>query len=168
MERIWLALGSNLAKPLNQVDTAIKVLSILPKTRLIACSSYYRSRPLGPQNQPDFLNAVAVLDTELNPLELLNHTKTIELQQGRTRKGYRFGPRTLDLDILLFGQLIFTTPWLTIPHYAMREREFVLYPLAELAPNLRFPDGEALANILQYIPYNGMKFWDDTHRLRYF
>ncbi|UVK76883.1 MAG: 2-amino-4-hydroxy-6- hydroxymethyldihydropteridine diphosphokinase [Sodalis sp. Fle] len=165
MERVWLALGSNLCNPLQQVNAALDALAHLPHTRFIACSSYYRSRPLGPQCQPDFLNAVVVLDTTLALEHLLDHTQSIELQQGRTRKLHRWGPRSLDLDILLFGTCIIATPRLIIPHYDMLNREFMLYPLAELAPTLLFPDGSALADRLRAVPRNRLMFWDKTHRL---
>ncbi len=161
-----MALGSNLAQPLNQVDAALSALAALPATRLSACSSYYRSRPLGPQDQPDYLNAVVELHTCLAPEILLDHTQAIELSQGRVRKADRWGPRTLDLDILLFGEQVIDTARLTVPHYDMKNREFILYPLAELATGLHFPDGEALSDRLAQVPLNGLEFWDDQHRLQ--
>lgn len=164
MERVWLALGSNLAQPLQQVSAALAALERLPQTRLLACSSYYCSRPLGPQDQPDFLNAVVALDTTLAPETLLDHTQAIELRQGRTRKAHRFGPRQLDLDILLFGERIIATRRLTVPHYDMHNREFMLYPLAELAPDLQFPNGVSLAERLRQVPRNGLTYWDEEHR----
>ncbi|MGP4123338.1 MAG: 2-amino-4-hydroxy-6-hydroxymethyldihydropteridine diphosphokinase [Sodalis sp. (in: enterobacteria)] len=164
MERVWLALGSNLLEPRQQVSAALKALTRMPHTRLVACSSYYRSRPLGPQEQPDFLNAVVALDTTLAPETLLSHTQSIELRQGRTRKGHRFGPRTLDLDILLFGDRMIATRNLTVPHYDMHNREFMLYPLAELKPNLLLPDGSMLAELLRQVPRNGLIYWDEEHR----
>lgn len=166
MARVWLAIGSNLAHPLDQVNAALGALSQLPQTRLTACSSFYRSRPLGPQDQPDYLNAVAALDTTLAPENLLDHTQQIERQQGRVRKANRWGPRTLDLDILLFGDLRLDTDRLTVPHYDMKNREFMLYPLAEMAPHLIFPDGEALADLLARVARNGLEFWDNEHRAR--
>ncbi|TKI08798.1 2-amino-4-hydroxy-6-hydroxymethyldihydropteridine diphosphokinase [Martelella alba] len=167
MTRVWLALGSNQARPLQQIAAALQALSALPETRLTACSSYYRSRPLGPQDQPDFLNAVASLDTRLAPETLLDHTQDIERRQGRVRKANRWGPRTLDLDILLFGDRQQRTERLTLPHYDMKNREFVLYPLAELAPDLVFPDGDRLADLVRRVPRNGITLWDDEHQARY-
>ncbi|CUX96319.1 2-amino-4-hydroxy-6-hydroxymethyldihydropteridinepyrophosphokinase [Candidatus Gullanella endobia] len=161
MERIWIAIGSNFGKPLKQVNTALSELAKLPKTRFLACSSYYRSRPLGLQNQPDFLNAVAVLDTALTPEILLNYIQAIELKQGRVRKANRFGPRTLDLDILLFGMRTIVTPRLTIPHYDIYNREFFLYPLKELSPNLQFPNGVMLSYYLTQVPYNNLTYWNE-------
>ncbi|NDL61247.1 2-amino-4-hydroxy-6-hydroxymethyldihydropteridine diphosphokinase [Acerihabitans arboris] len=166
MTRVWLAIGSNLADPLDQVNAALTALSGLPRTRLAACSSFYRSRPLGPQDQPDYLNAVVALDTSLAPESLLDHTQEIELRQGRVRKANRWGPRTLDLDILLFGDRVLHTDRLTVPHYDMKNREFMLYPLAEVAPGLLFPDGEALADLLTRVARNGLDFWDGGHRAR--
>ncbi|XBS70577.1 2-amino-4-hydroxy-6-hydroxymethyldihydropteridine diphosphokinase [Acerihabitans sp. KWT182] len=168
MTPVWLAIGSNLAEPLRQVDAALAALSLLPQTRLTACSSYYRSRPLGPQDQPDYLNAVAALTTALSPEALLNHTQAIERRQGRVRKDNRWGPRTLDLDILLFGGRQIHSERLTVPHYDMKNREFMLYPLSELAPDLIFPDGQRLAALLAQVPLNGLAFWDDRHRAKYF
>ncbi|XOD70336.1 MAG: 2-amino-4-hydroxy-6-hydroxymethyldihydropteridine diphosphokinase [Sodalis sp. (in: enterobacteria)] len=160
MERVWVGLGSNLSEPLQQVNIAIKSLAHLPKTRLIACSSYYRSRPLGLSDQDDFLNVVVALDTTLSPEVLLDHTQEIELRQGRIRKVHRWGPRTLDLDILLFGNRIIAIPSLTVPHYDMYNREFVLYPLVELAPDLQFPNGEWLIDRLCCVPRNGLEYWN--------
>ena len=98
MIRVYIALGSNLAQPLQQVNAALEALEHLPRTRLVTCSSFYRTKPLGPQNQPDFLNAVVALDTLLPPEQLLDHTQAIERNQGRVRKDERWGPRTLDID----------------------------------------------------------------------
>ncbi|QWA10077.1 2-amino-4-hydroxy-6-hydroxymethyldihydropteridine diphosphokinase [Sodalis ligni] len=168
MTPVWLAIGSNLAEPLRQVTAALAALAALPDTRLTACSSYYRSRPLGPQDQPDYLNVVVGFDTGLSPETLLQHTQTIERQQGRVRKANRWGPRTLDLDIMLFGDLQIHTERLTIPHYDMQNREFMLYPLAELAPGLVFPDGQRLAALLARVPLNGLDYWDDLHRVQRF
>lgn len=164
---VWLAIGSNLAKPLEQIDAALMALSALPSTRLLACASYYRSRPMGPQDQPDYLNTVARLETCLSPESLLDQTQAIEQHQGRVRKADRWGPRTLDLDILLYGDLQMATERLTIPHYGMKKREFVLYPLAELAPDLVFPDGEKLADRLAQVPRNGLMLWDQQHPARH-
>ncbi|MEI7375386.1 2-amino-4-hydroxy-6-hydroxymethyldihydropteridine diphosphokinase [Dickeya chrysanthemi] len=158
---VYLALGSNLSEPLQQVRAALNALDAIENTRLVRCSSFYRSRPLGPQDQPDYLNAVAELQTGLSPEALLDNTQRIELEQGRVRKENRWGPRTLDLDILLFGDMTLHTERLTVPHYDMKNREFMLYPLAELAMELVFPDGEALATRLQQVPRNGLTRWDE-------
>ncbi|NMR96039.1 2-amino-4-hydroxy-6-hydroxymethyldihydropteridine diphosphokinase, partial [Vibrio parahaemolyticus] len=115
--------------------------------RMVAVSSFYRTPPLGPQDQPDYLNAAVALDTHLQAEALLDHTQRIELQQGRQRKAERWGPRTLDLDIMLFGDAVINSERLTVPHYDMKNRGFMLWPLYEIAPTLHFPDGTALREI---------------------
>ncbi|AHG19414.1 2-amino-4-hydroxy-6-hydroxymethyldihydropteridine pyrophosphokinase [Chania multitudinisentens RB-25] len=162
MIRVYIALGSNLAQPLQQVNTALEALGSLPHTQFIVCSSFYRTKPLGPQNQPDFLNAVVALDTLLQPEQLLDHTQAIERNQGRVRKDERWGPRTLDLDMMLYGNRVIHTERLTVPHYGLKEREFMLYPLAEIVPDLVFPDGETLAERLKHVPKNGMELWHQS------
>ncbi|MDC9598594.1 2-amino-4-hydroxy-6-hydroxymethyldihydropteridine diphosphokinase [Xenorhabdus anantnagensis] len=159
MPRVYIAIGSNLANPLQQVDNALAALKKIPDTTLVVQSSFYRTKPMGPQDQPDYLNLAVALDTQLSPETLLDHTQSIELEQGRVRKDERWGPRTLDLDIMLFGDHIIATERLTIPHYGLKQREFMLYPLAEIAPNLVFPDGEALAERLKQVPENGLTLW---------
>ncbi|NIG98936.1 MAG: 2-amino-4-hydroxy-6-hydroxymethyldihydropteridine diphosphokinase [Serratia symbiotica] len=159
MFRAYIALGSNLAQPLQQVNAALEALGHLPSTKLIVCSSFYRSKPLGPQNQPDFLNAVVALDTLLPPEQFLDHTQAIERHQGRIPKDERWGPRLLDLDIMLYDDQVIDTHRLTVPHYGLKEREFMLYPLAEIAPDIIFPDGASLANCLKRVPENGMVLW---------
>ncbi|ALR75495.1 2-amino-4-hydroxy-6-hydroxymethyldihydropteridine diphosphokinase [[Enterobacter] lignolyticus] len=144
MTRVWIAIGSNLASPLEQVNAAIRALGEIPQSRVVAVSSFYRTPPLGPQDQPDYLNAAVALDTALDAHTLLDHTQRIELQQGRVRKAERWGPRTLDLDIMLFGDEVIRTGRLTVPHYDMKNRGFMLWPLFEIAPELIFPDGESL------------------------
>jgi len=159
MIRVYIALGSNLAKPVDQVNCALEALAHLPRTKRVVCSAFYRSKPLGPQNQPDFLNAVVALDTELPPEELLDCTQAIEQNQGRVRKLERWGPRTLDLDMLLYGDRVIHTERLTVPHYDMKNREFMLYPLAEIAPEVVFPDGESLQTVLTRVPLKGLERW---------
>lgn len=159
MVRVYIALGSNLAHPIEQINNALEALAHLPQTHRILCSPLYRTKPLGPQNQPDFLNAVVALDTLLSAEQLLDHTQAIERDQGRVRKDERWGPRTLDLDILLYGDQVINTERLTVPHYGLKQREFVLYPLADIAPNLVLPDGESLADCLKPVPKNGMTLW---------
>jgi len=148
MTRVYIALGSNLASPLTQVNAAIESLGTIPDSQIVAVSGFYRTPPLGPQDQPDYLNAAVALETSLAPEALLDHTQRIELDQGRVRKAERWGPRTLDLDIMLFGDETIATPRLTVPHYDMKNRGFMLWPLFEIAPELHFPDGETLASVL--------------------
>ena len=148
MTLVYIALGSNLASPLEQAQAAIRALGEIPHSRVVAVSSFYRTPPLGPQDQPDYLNAAVVLETALDAETLLDNTQRIELQQGRVRKAERWGPRTLDLDIMLFGHETINTERLTVPHYDMKNRGFMLWPLFEVAPDLIFPDGISLKSIL--------------------
>jgi len=133
----YVGLGSNLDDPAEQVRAALGELEHLPQTRLAAASSLYRSRPLGYAAQPDFVNAVAALDTALEPLALLAELQAIEARHGRARS-FRNAPRTLDLDLLLYGDQTIDQPGLIVPHPRMHERAFVLQPLLEIAPQLPF------------------------------
>ena len=148
MTLAYIAIGSNLASPLEQVNAAVQALGDIPQSQIVAVSSFYRTPPLGPQDQPDYLNAAVVLETALNAETLLDNTQRIELQQGRVHKEERWGPRTLDLDIMLFGHETISTERLTVPHYDMKNRGFMLWPLFEVAPDLIFPDGIPLRTIL--------------------
>ncbi|GLR08724.1 2-amino-4-hydroxy-6-hydroxymethyldihydropteridine diphosphokinase [Mixta theicola] len=159
MTRVYLALGSNLADPLHQVRNALDALAVIPQTRRAAVSSFYRTPPYGPPDQPDYLNAAVALDTQLSPESLLDHTQRIELEQGRVRKAERWGPRTLDLDILLFGDRVLNTPRLTVPHYDMHNRAFMLVPLLEIAPQARLPDGCALAAVAAGLDCSAILPW---------
>ena len=137
MTLAYVGIGSNLDDPQGQVTRAFDELASLPRTRLAARSSLYRSAPLGHADQPDFINAVAALDTQLNPQELLSALQAIEQRHGR-RRSFANAPRTLDLDLLLFASEEIDTDRLRIPHPRMRERAFVLKPLLEIAPHLPF------------------------------
>jgi 2-amino-4-hydroxy-6-hydroxymethyldihydropteridine diphosphokinase len=159
-QRVYIGLGSNLDQPRQQLQAALTALAQLPASHLVQHSSLYGSDPLGPADQPRYVNAVAALDTELSPLELLDALQRIEQEQGRVRKAERWGPRTLDLDILLFGQQIIDQPRLQVPHYHMQARAFVLYPLAEIAPTLHLPDGRSLQQLLQACPATGLQRLD--------
>lgn len=163
MFRVYLGLGSNLAEPVQQLEAALAALARLPHCRLAAVSSLYASDPLGPPDQPRYVNAVAALDCALAPLELLDALQAIELEQGRERKAERWGPRTLDLDILLFGNLQLDEERLRVPHYHMHARAFVLYPLAEIAPQLVLPDGRPLQELLATCPYRGLERLTDVN-----
>ncbi|MBD3670841.1 MAG: 2-amino-4-hydroxy-6-hydroxymethyldihydropteridine diphosphokinase [Gammaproteobacteria bacterium] len=153
--RCYVALGSNLQQPNLQLDFAIKAMSGLDATRLISQSSYYRSRPMGPQDQPDYLNAVAELETGLEAEALLDRLQAIEMEQGRERTRH-WGPRTLDLDILLFGDEVIDSERLKVPHPGLFQRNFVLYPLHEIRPGLIFPDGQSLAELIENCPADGL------------
>lgn len=162
MERVYIGLGSNLAEPREQLRGALRALAAVPSSRLVAVSSLYASDPLGPPDQPRYNNAVATLETLLAPLELLDALQAIEKAHGRERKAERWGPRTLDLDILLFGDRLLYEPRLTVPHYHLHARAFVLYPLAEIAPqHLLLPDGRNLADLLSACPFEGLERLDE-------
>jgi 2-amino-4-hydroxy-6-hydroxymethyldihydropteridine diphosphokinase len=134
----YIALGSNLEDPAAQVEGGIEELAMLPDTRLGAVSSLYRTTPVGFADQPDFVNAVAMIETELAPRALLDELLAIEKRYARVR-GVKNGPRTLDLDIVLYGDTAHSEDALTIPHPRMHERAFVLVPLAEIAPDAIVP-----------------------------
>lgn len=159
MTLAYIALGSNQASPLDQVAHALNAIAAIPQSRVVATSSFYRTPPLGPQDQPDYLNAAVALETELSPEALLDHTQRIELEQGRERKAERWGPRTLDLDIMLFGELTLSTPRLTVPHYDMKNRAFMLVPLLEIAPDCVFPEGLRVADVLATLSRAGITYW---------
>lgn len=142
----WIGLGSNLDAPRRHVETALEELDRLPLCRRLHHSRLYRSRPVGPADQPDFINAVALVATRLSPLALLDQLQALEQRHGRVR-GRHWGPRTLDLDLLLFDDRQLALPRLTLPHPELVNRAFVLRPLAELAPQLRLPDGRAIATL---------------------
>jgi 2-amino-4-hydroxy-6-hydroxymethyldihydropteridine diphosphokinase len=163
MVNVFIAIGSNLNDPVGQAQRGIEALKQIPRTRLLRASQLYSSSPMGPQDQPDYINAVVEIETDLSPLELLNYTQAIELDHGRVRKDQRWGPRTLDLDLLLFGQQIINSERLTVPHYGIKVREFVLYPLAEISPHLTLPDGTELADLLLQVDRNGLSIWQDAN-----
>ena len=159
MTLAYIAIGSNLASPLEQVNAAVNALAEIPDSRVISVSSFYRTPPLGPQDQPDYLNAAVALETGLTAEALLDNTQRIELQQGRERKAERWGPRTLDLDIMLFGEQVIDSERLTVPHYDMKNRGFMLWPLFEIAPELHFPDGVALRSVLTQLAADKPALW---------
>jgi len=130
----YIGLGSNLSQPKRQLASALRALSDLPGTRVRAVSSFYRSAPMGFVDQPDFVNAVAWVETTLEARPLLEHLLAIETRHGRVR-ARRDGPRTLDLDLLVHGNVKCDEPGLTLPHPRMHERAFVLVPLAEISPD---------------------------------
>lgn len=154
-EVVYISLGSNLDDPLDQLQRAVRELDELPHTSVTALSRWYRSAPMGPQDQPDYLNAAACLSTDLPPLELLRQLQAIEQNHRRVRERH-WGPRTLDLDILLYGDQVIDLPDLKVPHPGIYLRNFVLLPLADIAPELRFPDGSSLASRLENCPSEGI------------
>ena len=146
MPRVYVGLGANLGDPRAALEAAFAALAKLPATTLVARSSLYASAPVDAAG-PDFQNAVAALDTTLDASALLAALQAIELAHGRERP-YRNAPRTLDLDLLLYGDQRIGSAALTVPHPRMRERAFVLLPLTELAPDLVLPDGTSIASLL--------------------
>lgn len=151
MNQCYIALGSNLETPLLQVNRAIDALSQLQQSTLVTASPWYRSAAIGPGEQPDYINGVAELHTALSAEDLLAALQNIENQQQRERL-QRWGPRTLDLDILLYGNQTFRSKMLCIPHPRMFERNFVLYPLYDIAPKLVLPDGSKIGDYLNACP----------------
>lgn len=162
MTRVYIALGSNLDEPIQQVKQAIAALDVIPHSQVVAFSSLYLSKPMQGMSQPDYINAVAMLETSLPPLTLLDQTQAIEQNFGRKREE-RWGARTLDLDIILYGDHQMNTERLTIPHYGMKVREFVLYPLMELTPELQLPDGTALSELIKSVGKNRMVIIDEAN-----
>lgn len=162
----FIALGSNLGQPSRQLHLALGALASLADTELIKVSSFYRSSPVGPGDQPDYLNAVALLLTQLPAQVLLQKLQAIETAQGRTRD-VRWGPRTLDLDILLYGNDRIDTPHLSIPHPRMYERDFVLYPLREISDTeTPLPDGADLDRLIAQLPATDITITRDKHPLQ--
>lgn len=160
-EPIYVGLGSNLDNPLNQVNSAVAALRALPSTSLITHSSWYQSKPIGPP-QPDFINGVAELRTSLSPETLLNELQTIEQNHQRVRIEH-WGPRTLDLDILVWGKHTIDSKRLIVPHAYLKERSFVLLPLYEIAPTLQLPCGTHLALLAQQCDKKGIKKLPEQH-----
>lgn len=144
--RAYIGLGSNLDNPVDQLCRALTELTALPHTTLVVRSPLYRTPPLGPAGQPDYINAVAALDTGLEPLALLDELQRIEQAHHRERT-VRWGARTLDLDLLLYGTAVIELPRLTVPHAEMRNRPFVIFPLLAIAPELILPDGTPLTEL---------------------
>ena len=152
----YVGIGSNLDDPVAQAALAFDALARIADTRLVARSPLYRSRPLGPADQPDYVNGAAALSTRLAPSALLAALRAIEDAHGRRRTGPRWGPRTLDLDLLLHGDSVLTTERLTLPHPGLTARNFVVYPLADIAPALVLPDGRRLADIRDELGDEGL------------
>jgi 2-amino-4-hydroxy-6-hydroxymethyldihydropteridine diphosphokinase len=150
LARAYIGLGSNLDQPEEQIARAARALQQLPRSKWVALSPLYRSLPWGDPDQANFINAVAAIDTDLDPQALLQHLFAIELGQGRDRSsGRRNGPRTLDLDLLLHGRAEISQLGLQLPHPRLQERAFVLMPLADLAPDLDVPGLGPLRSLLR-------------------
>lgn len=152
----YIGLGSNLEDPVDQVRRALDELDQIPDTRLIKASSLYRSDPVGPPGQPDYINAVAEIETSLDPIPLLRELQAIEQAHERVRI-VRWGPRTLDLDLLLYADQEINDPDLIVPHVMLPERGFVLYPLQEIAPSLEIPGRGSLASLIHQVAQDGLE-----------
>jgi 2-amino-4-hydroxy-6-hydroxymethyldihydropteridine diphosphokinase len=155
MALAYIGLGSNLDDPLAQVTRTFAELAELPQTSLLERSAIYSSHAVGPE-QPDYINAVALLDTQLAPLALLDALQAIEQAHQRVRIQH-WGPRTLDLDLLLYSDQIIYEERLKVPHPYLTQRSFVLYPLADITPNLHLPDGTPLVDLLSRCPADGLQ-----------
>ena len=155
MVNAYIGLGSNLDNPIGHVKQALEDLKQLPQSQLLLASKLYLSKPVGPQDQDNFVNAVALIITELEPLALLDELQTIEQQHQRVRERH-WGPRSLDLDLLLFGDRSIQHPRLTVPHAQLSRRDFVVGPLLELCPELVLPSGTQLQELLQQCPIDGL------------
>lgn len=152
---VYIGLGGNLENPREQVERAFTELAELPQSTLLAQSPLYQSRPVGPAGQPDYINAVALLNTQLSPIALLDALQAIEQTHRRVRIQH-WGPRTLDLDILLIDNQTINSERLTVPHPFMTQRNFVLYPLADIAPDLILPCGTALKTLIATCDNDGL------------
>ena len=150
---IYIGLGSNLDQPLDHVEQAFSTLAQHKHLRNARISPLYQSKPVGPQDQPDFINAVAHAQTQLGPHDVLDLLQSIEQQHGRKRLRH-WGERSLDCDLLLYGNANIHTPRLTVPHAHMHERSFVLYPLADLSPSLRFAGGLDFSDLLKTLAFD--------------
>ena len=153
----YVALGSNLAEPQGQIERAYTQLAGIRNTRLVCRSRLYASRPMGPQDQPEFVNAAAGLLTRLSATGLLSELQAIEVAMGRAPPPVRWGPRVIDLDLLLYGQLMSRDPGLTLPHPGIHERNFVLYPLADIAPTLLVPGHASVAELARQRGGDGLR-----------
>jgi 2-amino-4-hydroxy-6-hydroxymethyldihydropteridine diphosphokinase len=150
MSTVYIALGANLGDPVATLQLLLEQLHQDQQLTAIRCSSFFRSKPMGPQDQPDYVNAVLSAQTDLAPLALLDYLQQLENSFGRVRNR-RWGARTLDLDILLYGNQLLKHERLIVPHPGLAERDFVLLPLAEIAPDLSLPDGRRVSELLRTV-----------------
>jgi 2-amino-4-hydroxy-6-hydroxymethyldihydropteridine diphosphokinase len=153
----YVALGSNLSEPRRQVEFAFGALAGIPGTRLVSRSSLWRSQPMGPQDQPAFVNAAAGLLTTLGPRETLAALKAIEARMGRSEPAVRWGPRVIDLDLLAFGDAKSEDSALALPHPGLHQRNFVLYPLSEIAAELWVPGHGRVGRLRERVSAAGIE-----------
>jgi len=156
----YIGLGSNLANPAEQIKSARTAITQITGVQELAFSSLYHSAPMGPQDQPDYVNAVICVATDLPPIDLLRCLQRIENDHGRVRKTERWGARTLDLDVLIYGDQLIEHPDLIVPHPGLADRAFVLYPLFEIAPQLVVPGKGNIADLVAQCPMNELKRLD--------
>lgn len=161
LARAYIGLGGNLDDPAGRIKAARAAIRALTGVSEAGFSSLYRSAPMGPRDQPDYVNAVMAVDTTLAPLDLLDQVQAIETAAGRVRQGERWGPRTLDLDLLLYGDRAIRSERLTVPHPGLAAREFVLYPLREIAPELEIPGLGRLSELCASCPIRSLTVLDD-------
>jgi len=155
--KVYVALGCNLGSRHQNLTGALGALKNHRQIAKLTCSSVYETSPMGPQDQPDYLNAVVEFDTDLAAVVLLDVLQDIETNHGRTRTGERWGPRTLDLDLLLYGDYLIDIPGLKVPHPGIADRSFVLLPLAELAPDLIIPAAGAVSELITQCQQFGIR-----------
>ena len=155
--RVYIGLGSNLGKPLQQIESAILELQTLAVGSTMEVSPFYETKPVGPQDQPDFINAVVSFYTDLDATTLLDQLFVIEDRHNRQRQNQQWGPRTLDLDLLLYGDDVISSERLTVPHPRMHERAFVLQPLLQIAPECQIPGRGVVSALLKQCDVSGIR-----------
>lgn len=165
MAIVFLGLGSNLGDPKANLCEAVQRLSARPDLQLLRVSSLYLTAPIGYTDQPDFLNAAAIVETDLEPDDLLAAIHVIENDMGRTRN-FRYGPRVIDIDVLVYDSVVVSKPDLTVPHPSMMDRAFVMEPLAEIAPDLALPDGRTPQGVLPELGDQGVVRLPETDQWR--
>jgi len=162
--KAWLGLGSNLQRPAAQLQTALDKLAQLEGVELLRVSGFYTTPPWGDEQQDDFVNAVALIETSLEPVPLLQALQSIENDMGRNRSARRWGPRIIDIDLLLYGELQFRSEELELPHPRMHERAFVLVPLCELDASLSIPARGVAGELVQRLDCSGISALNDAEK----
>ena len=162
--KAWLGLGSNLQQPVAQLDEALRRLAAHAQISVLKVSHFYRTPPWGDERQDDFINAVALVETGLDPVALLRVLQSIENVMGRKRDGRRWGPRLIDIDLLLYGGVSLRSKALELPHPRMHERAFVMVPLCELDPAVEIPGHGAAGDLLAALDRSGISRLDDGGR----